>query len=115
MNFDEAILAHSDWKRKIKSYLQKPDRSLQPAEVGADNKCKLGQWITGEERKYAAVPEFTRLVTEHARFHRAAGELVRRANHGEKVDSEVAVGASSEFAKATSNVIASLLEMKSKV
>ena len=112
MDFDAALLAHSAWKRKLKAYLEKPDRSLQASEVALDNKCKLGEWITGEGRKHAASPLFKTLTAEHARFHKAAAELVRRANLGENVDEEVALGASSEFAKATAAVVGAIAEMK---
>jgi len=112
MDFDAALVAHADWKRKLKAYLEKPDRSLQAAEVALDNKCKLGEWITGEGRKHAASPLFKTLTAEHARFHKAAAELVRRANLGEKVNGEVALGASSEFTKATVAVVSAITEMK---
>lgn len=112
MDFDQALLAHTEWKRKLKAYLQKPDRSLQASEVAVDNKCKLGEWIYGEGRKYAASPLFKTLTAEHSRFHKAAAEVVRRANLGENVDGEVALGASSEFAKATAAVVNMIVEMK---
>ncbi len=114
MNFDEAVLAHSSWKQKLKLYVEKPDRSLDPATVALDNKCQLGEWLHGEGGKYAALPEFRTLTAEHARFHKAAAELVRKANRGETVDAEVALGASSEFAKSTSGVVNALVEMKKK-
>jgi len=112
MDFDAALLAHTAWKRKLKVYLEKPDHSLQAPEVAVDNKCKLGEWIHGEGRKYAASPVFKTLTAEHARFHKAAAELVRRANSGENVDAEVALCASSEFAKATTSVVNALVELK---
>lgn len=112
MDFDAALLAHADWKRKLKAYLKTPDRSLQPAEVALDNKCKLGEWIAGEGREYAASPLFKTLTAEHARFHKAAAELVRRANLGENVDEDVAFGASGEFSKATAAVVGAIVEMK---
>jgi len=114
MDFDGALLAHGAWKRKLKAYLEKPDCSLKAAEVAVDNKCELGAWIAGEGRKYAAFPTFKTLTAEHARFHKAAAALVERANHGENVDAEVALGASSEFAKATSAVVSAIVEMKKK-
>ncbi len=115
MDFDAAIVAHSDWKRKLKAYLQKPDHSLQPTELALTTKCKLGEWATGEGRKYASSPFFQTLTAEHSRFHKAAAELVRKANLGESVNAETALGATSEFAKASTSVVNAIVEMKKHV
>ena len=116
MNFDAAIVAHSEWKRKLKSYLLNPDESLKSGEVAAHNKCPLGQWIEGEGRKqHGSMPEFAKLKTVHAHFHQTAGELVRKADSGQKVESEVALGSDSEFCKATTSVISAIAELRKKV
>ena len=115
MNLDEAIVAHMAWKKKLRAYLDNPDRSIKADEVAVDNACVLGKWIAGEGRKYAALADFTTLVAEHARFHKAAAELVRRADRSEKVDEELALGSSGEFAQATSKVVAAIAAMKQKV
>ena len=58
MNFDQAISLHSDWKRKLSSYVQKPDGSLKWADIAPDNKCDLGKWIAGEGAKFSSLKEF---------------------------------------------------------
>ena len=115
MNFDEAITAHSAWKTKLKLYLARPDRSLKAAEVGAPDYCALGRWIVGEGRKFAALPEFTKLTAEHAHFHKAAAAVVSRADAGENVSEEVILGGRSDFAQASSHVVAAIMELKKKV
>src|SRR5512142_3129062 len=92
MNFDEAIVVHSAWKRNIRAYLEKPDGTLKGEDIGVDNKCELGKWIHGEGRHYAALPEFGTLSSAHKRFHLAAADLVRRANSGADVGAELAIG-----------------------
>ena len=114
MNFDEAVAAHSDWKRKLRSYIQKPDHSLKVIEVGAHDRCKLGQWIAGEGRKYASLQEYAKLQAEHTRFHKAAAEVIERADRGQNVAQEVTLGANSEFGKASGAVVMALMEMKRK-
>jgi hypothetical protein len=114
MDFDDAIQAHSDWKRKLRAYLAKPDGTLRPDEVGATNKCQLGQWIAGEGTLYAAFTEFAALAADHACFHKAAAELVRKANSGRNVDREIALGANSAFTKATSKIISAIVALKKK-
>jgi methyl-accepting chemotaxis protein len=115
MNFDEAISAHSQWKNKLASYIAKPDHSLNAVEVAADNKCPLGQWLYGEGKKHSSMPEFSKLVSEHAHFHRAASNVIKKADSGANVTQEVALGSNSEFASASSAVVQALMSMKSKV
>ncbi len=71
MDFDEAVAANSHWKTKLRAYLAKPDKSLNPADVEADNRCPLGHLIHGEGGSRSAEPDFKELRTEHANFHRA--------------------------------------------
>jgi hypothetical protein len=115
MDFDQAISAHSKWKAKLRSYLAKPDRSLSASEVAQDDKCELGKWIFGEGAKYSGLPEFQTLRSEHARFHKAAAGVIHKAESGQSVAEETALGAKSEFTSATTAVVTALVAMKAKV
>ena len=115
MNFDDAVKAHTAWKMKLSGYLNKPDGSLKAAEVECDNRCDLGKWIYGEGVKYNAQPDFTTLKTEHTKFHKCAAAVVRKADSGQKVTEEVALGGASEFSKASSAVVGAIMKMKLKV
>lgn len=115
MNFDEAIGAHSTWKTKLSKYLQKPDGSLHAADIGPDDKCELGKWIAAEGNKLSKLPEFRSLKQEHTRFHKAAADVVRRADAGENVKDDVVLGAHSEFGGASSAVVQALMHMKNHV
>jgi len=113
MNFQDAIVAHVSWKMKLSRYIQKPDKSLDSAKVEADNNCDLGKWIYGEGVKFSTDPKFKELVAEHAKFHKAAAGIIRRADSGVSVMEEVALGAKSDYAKQTENVIRILMDLKS--
>lgn len=112
MNFDDAVVAHSDWKRKLNSYMQKPDQSLKAAEVGAIDHCVLGKWIKGEGKAYSKSSELAKLAEEHTRFHKAAAEIISKADKGQNMSADVALGASSEFGKASTAVVLAIMEMK---
>jgi methyl-accepting chemotaxis protein len=114
MNWDQAIAAHAAWKMKLASYVKKPDGSLKAAEVASDCRCELGKWITTEATKYAVMEDFKVLKAEHARFHKVASEIVRRADAGEDVSEEIAVGAHSEFRKSSTSVVNAIVAMRSK-
>jgi hypothetical protein len=112
MNFDEAVIAHSEWKRKLHAYLEKPDHSLNATDVAANNKCNLGKWLAGEGLKFASLPGFPKLVDEHTRFHKAAADVIRKADSGQNVTSDVALGAQSEFGRASGAVVLALMDLK---
>jgi len=114
MNFDEAIKAHSEWKGKLSHYIEHPDHSLKAAEVSADNKCPLGQWIYGEGGKHASLPEFSKLKSEHQRFHKVAGTIIAKADAGIDESQEVALGAKSDYSATSSAVVLAIMAMKAK-
>lgn len=114
MNFDEAIRAHSDWKMKLRTYLRNPDGSLKSVEIAPDNKCALGQWIHGEGTKWSSLPEYETLKTEHAKFHKEAAQIVTKADSGQNITEEIALGGSSGFATASSSVVSAIMKMKTK-
>jgi hypothetical protein len=112
MDFEQAIAAHSAWKAKLREYLTKKDGSLSSAEVSADNKCALGQWIHGEGIRYSKLPEYSILKKEHARFHKAAAGIVLKADSGQSVSEEVTLGSRSAFTTASSAVVMAIIAMK---
>ncbi len=59
--------------------------------------------------------EFNTLKQEHTRFHKAAGEVVKRADSGKDVSEEVTLGAKSEFAQASAAVVTAIMQMKIKM
>jgi hypothetical protein len=112
MDFDEAVGAHSKWKRRMRCSLAKHDGDLNPAEVALDHKCVLGEWIYGEGASYSSLAEYAKLKYEHDRFHKVAAELIKRANSGESIDAELAPCSNSEFSTSSSAVIIAIVAMK---
>ncbi len=112
MNFDEAISAHTAWKSKLSTYLVKPDKSIDYKKLALDNQCDVGKWIHAELAKYAGNEAFQELKKEHANFHKAASDVVKRADTGEKVTSELVLGGNSAYATCSNNVVRALLRMK---
>lgn len=115
MDFDEAIGTHSKWKRKLRHALAKHDGSLSPAEISLDHKCALGEWIYSDGARYSALPEYTKLKYEHARFHWVAAEIVKKANSGEPIDAEMEPCSNSEFSTASAAIVIALMAMKQRL
>lgn len=104
MDFKGAIDAHVQWKLKLRAYSNAPDKSLDPTSVGLDNKCALGQWIHGEGKKFAALPEYIALKDEHAKFHKCAAEIIKKADAGKK-DEALADINTGDYAKVSNLVV----------
>ena len=113
MDVTQAVLAHSAWKNKLATYLANPDHSLNPVEVAADDRCELGKWLKTQGAKFTD-PQFMKLRSEHQRFHKAAGDVVRRAD-SEHVAAELALGGKSEFAAASAAVVMAIMGMKDRL
>ena len=78
LDFDGAIAAHREWKRRLLDYLDGGGERLDPAMVGRDDQCALGCWIHGEGRALLrGNANCAELKGEHAGFHRCAAEVIR--------------------------------------
>jgi hypothetical protein len=111
VNFTEAIAAHSDWKRKLTTYLRKPDSSIDPTVLEKNDQCLLGKWLEDEADRLSAFPDFAELVREHSAFHRAAADVVRKADRGEDVSADILLGAKSPFTVSSVKVVQILMRM----
>ncbi len=115
MKFDEAIQAHAAWKIKLTTYIRKPDGVLKSAEVRVDNKCALGQWLHGDGKAHASLDEYRTLISKHARFHRAAGDVIDRANKGLETNGDQALNFDSEYGVASRSVVRAIEDLQKKV
>lgn len=115
MNFDEAITAHSQWKIRLQGLLSGANKeSLDPAVVGVDNRCPLGQWIHGEAKVHSALKEYAELVAEHAEFHRAAAEVIRAVAAGERQRAQTMID-DGPFHEASLRTINAIRHLRRKV
>ncbi|MER2520010.1 MAG: CZB domain-containing protein [Bdellovibrionales bacterium] len=115
MNFDQAINAHLEWKTKLLKYIESPDYSLKPSVVSSDKLCQLGQWIVQTAGSYGQIPEYKRLVCDHAVFHRHAGQIVDNVNKGEHVTENDITHPDSAYNIASRNVIQAIMAVRRKV
>jgi len=115
MDFDRAILAHRHWKDKLNDYLTNRDGTLSANTIEQDNQCELGKWIYAEGHKHSRLTEFEALRSAHARFHKAAADVVRKADSGANISGETVLGGHSEFSSASTAVVKAIMDVKHKV
>jgi methyl-accepting chemotaxis protein len=111
-DFDQAIEAHRQWKVKLRKAIA--DRThLDAATICRDDRCPLGQWIHGAGgRRCGGGPGFVELMSKHAEFHGAAGDVARRINAGAYSDAERLIGSGSVFASVSTQVSTLLTKAK---
>jgi methyl-accepting chemotaxis protein len=115
MDLDQAIAAHADWKVKLRMAIQNKE-TLDAAQVSADDRCMLGQWLHGEARaKFAGKAEYADCVAKHATFHAAAGAVARRINAGDYGAASDMLGPGSAYSTASFDVGASINRLKKAV
>ena len=94
---------------------QQSGGSIKVADLGADNPCELGKWIHGEATRTIPVAELAALKAAHAKFHRAAADIVRKVDAGAAVDQNAALGFQSEFGAASLAVVNHLKALAAKI
>lgn len=111
MNFDEAIAAHAKWKVRLRVFLEDPGKdSLKPDEVERDDQCDLGKWIYGEGSKNAGDAAFATLEEAHRQFHVLAGDVIRKAVAGRRLEAEAIL--SGEYLRRSVAVISAITAIK---
>jgi hemerythrin len=115
MNLDDAVISHIVWKDKLLQYLLKGEERLDPAELSRDDRCPLGGWILSEGQQYADHSEYATLKTEHTRFHKAVGDVVRGAKLGLSIKPETVLGTDSEFGVASAAVVTAIVGLQRKI
>lgn len=116
MNFDDAITAHSQWKIRLQSVINGTSKEvLDPAVVCLDNKCPLGQWIYGDAKAYAALPDYEHLRVEHANFHQCAAEVLKFHLAGDLAKAKGSLDPGGPFHEASVKTIIAIRHLRKQV
>jgi len=111
--FMKAIKDHTDWKVRIQNLIDdKKIGHLNLHEVASDDRCELGKWIKGLDKRQGHTYALSRLRNFHKEFHVIAGEAVRHAQHGDKEQAQLLLNG--EYARLSREVVKSLLAMSKR-
>ena len=114
MNFDDAIKVHTYWKVTLR-WMINGHRPVDAAETADPHRCELGLWIDGEGKRYADLPEFIRLVQEHADFHRVAATAINKVRSGLNLEADEMLGPDGAFTQASMRTIDAIRALKAQV
>lgn len=116
LNFDDAILAHSRWKKRLADLIEGSSTELlDPDKVGRDDQCDLGKWIRAAPPEVQVDPEFVKLVAEHAEFHRQAASILRFVLKGDLTNAKKGLEPSSDYLRRSVNVINQIGKIRSRI
>lgn len=111
-NFDKAIEAHRQWKVTLRRAIEE-QQQLDADTLCKDDRCPLGQWLHGPGgTRWGSKPSFRELMTRHAEFHVAAGDVARKINARNYADAERLIGSGSRFAHVSTEVSTLLTKAK---
>ncbi|MGE0073376.1 MAG: CZB domain-containing protein [Thiomonas sp.] len=115
LNFFSATNAHKAWKKRLYDCVCGACSTLDPQLIALDNRCDLGKWLYAIRSRQPALSAdtqklFTRLLDEHATFHRAAAEVARLAQSGQRDDALRQIQGG-EYTRISNQVIATLGEL----
>jgi aerotaxis receptor len=110
------LSAHLNWKARLRDAVRLQEQ-FDVETVRKDDCCPLGQWLHGKGRtQWGHLPGLTRLLDEHAAFHREAGRVAEVANRGDEAGVQRLLGTGSAFSRATQGTVMALkgfeLEMR---
>jgi methyl-accepting chemotaxis protein len=112
VDFDAIIQGHMAWKQRLRDFINGKGEKLNRAQVGNENLCALGKWLSNGGRQYAGDQEYEVLKSKHAAFHQYAAEVVRTVEAGDKMSAHAMLV--DEFAHLSEETVGEILKMKQR-
>lgn len=112
LDFYQAIDFQRRWKLRLSAYVRGETRA-RPAwrDISRDDQCELGRWLLDASAHQPSHAELLqRLREQHAALHRAAADVVRLADAGQR-DAALQALRHGEFAHASHATVARLSEL----
>jgi hypothetical protein len=98
---DAAIIAHDQWKARLLAAVESGSSEFQPDQVRADALCAFGQWLHQAEADLKGSLHYERVRDLHARFHRAAADVLKLALSGKGPRALTSLEFGSEYVSAS--------------
>lgn len=112
MDLEKAVQTHGEWKLKLRMAIAKKE-PVDAVSLGRDNCCTVGQWLHGEGKaRFGGKAELQTAIEKHRAFHVEAGKVAGLINLGRYAEAETALGASTPYSTASSQVGGALIGLK---
>lgn len=75
---EQTIETHRTFVKELRAVLGgKMPEAYSPEVIGAEDACKLGQWLFNEGKSLAKYPAYAEVLKAHRAFHACAADVVR--------------------------------------
>ena len=115
LNFFTATKAHQAWKQRLRDCVIGACDHLDPSTIARDDRCDLGKWLHAIDADNLTLTAdtrglFTRLIEQHAEFHRAAATVARQAQADQRSEALQQLQGG-DYARVSNQVIGTLGEL----
>ncbi|MCK5716965.1 MAG: CZB domain-containing protein [Thiomargarita sp.] len=107
---DEAILAHSNWKKHLDAAIKTGESEFTVDVAGDCQHCKLGKWL--ESPQGQNLPNYDDLHSLHQNFHQEASHILKFALEGNQSVASPMIASGSEFSLLSSKLITEIVRLE---
>ena len=107
---DEAILAHSGWKDRLKKAIDTGKCDYTAEQAANNHACVFGKWLDSIEAKH--LPNHAEISGLHQAFHRKASEVLDLALKGHKSEALHEMESGRDFSLMSSRLINELARLE---
>lgn len=105
---DRAIVAHSQWKQRLRDAIASGKSELNVADAARANLCDFGRWLAELPAGEVAPDRLQGLREAHARFHKEAAHVLDLALHHRPPEAEAAMASGSPFVRVSTDLVMAL-------
>ena len=109
---NDAIGAHGMWKMRLRTAISSGSSDIDVAQASHHAMCTLGKWLEGPEidATMRASTPYRVVHRLHAEFHRQAGDVLKAALAGNRLEAERLMAG--PFAQASETLVRALTKWK---
>lgn len=111
-HIDRAIGAHGSWKLRLREAVQTGKTEWQVETVRRDDACVFGKWLAKLPANVRATDEGKQVAAYHTHFHRLVAGILEQVMAGQRQEAAKEIGAGSEFASLSSQLMQAMMEWK---
>ncbi len=111
---EKAIAAHSMWKAKLKTAIDKRELNAPVETIRDDRACQFGQWLFGNGLTAAdrASAHYKTVQDLHAQLHKATADIADLAMKGKKAEAEAQMAVNSAYTALSAKLTAAMIAWK---
>lgn len=111
IEIEEALLAHSAWRKRFKDYLN--GKAPFDVNLASDSHhCQFGDWLDHEGYRLMPEKRRTEIRVAHDEFHRVAGGIVQKIHEKRFAEAKEDLAADGPLNRASARLTEALVKAK---